>query len=207
MIKLICFDLWQTLVYRDVNYSTISKMLEKTKLNIPKDKFVKIFENSLQLRKWKSKFEAYENLCKNMRLETTEQNIKLLMEIRDKAEEETKLYPHTIPMLKQLRKQGYKIGLISNSSVFAIEQIKNKIKLLDYINYPLFSFDVGIIKPSLEFFKEMLKISKFKSKEIIMIGDKKDDDIIPARKVGMNAIHFKNYNQLKEDLKKFGVKL
>ena len=61
MIKLISFDLWQTLAYRDVKYSTTYLMLEKTKTNIPKDKFVKIFEESIQTRKWKSKFEAYKN--------------------------------------------------------------------------------------------------------------------------------------------------
>ena len=72
MIKLIIFDLWQTLAYRAVKYSTTSEMLKKTKANIPKDKFIKIFENSIQTKKWKSKFEAYKNLCKNMGLETTE---------------------------------------------------------------------------------------------------------------------------------------
>ena len=134
MIKLIIFDLWQTLAYRDVEYRTTTKMLEETDVDIPKDKFVKIFEESLQTKKWKSKFEAYKNLCRNMGLETSEQNVNLLIDIRDKAEDETKLYHYTIPMLKQLRKQGYKTGLISNSSVFAVEQIKNKTDLLNYIN-------------------------------------------------------------------------
>jgi HAD superfamily hydrolase (TIGR01549 family) len=205
MIKLIVFDLWQTLAFRDVEYSTTSKMLKRTGAKILKEKFVKIFEESIQTKKWDSKFEAYKNLCENMGLQATENNINLLMEIRDKAEDETKLYPHSIPMLKQLRKQGYKTGLISNSSVFAIEQIKAKTDLLDYIDYPLFSFDVGIIKPDLKFFKEMLKITKCKPEETIMIGDKLNDDVIPPRSIGMNAILFKNYEQLKLDLEKFGV--
>jgi len=155
MIKLVIFDLWQTLAYRDVEYSTTSMMLEKTGADIPKDKFVKIFEESLQTKKWESKFKAYRNLCKNMGLKTTEYNIKLLRDIRDKAEEETKLYSHTMPMLKKLRKEGYKTGLISNSSVFAVEQIKQKTNLLEHIDYPLFSFDVGVIKPNLKFFTKM----------------------------------------------------
>jgi len=77
-------------------------MLEKTGVKISKKKFVKIFEESVQTRKWKSKFEAYKNLCKNMRLETTEQNVNLLMDLRDKAEAQTKLYKHSISILKQL---------------------------------------------------------------------------------------------------------
>lgn len=44
MIKLIIFDLNNTLAYRDVNYSSTTKMLEVTKVDIPKDKFIDIFE-------------------------------------------------------------------------------------------------------------------------------------------------------------------
>ena len=207
MIKLVIFDLWQTLAYRDVEYSTTSMMLEKTGADIPKDKFVKIFEESLQTKKWESKSKAYRNLCKNMGLKTTEHNIKLLRDIRDKAEEETKLYPHTIPMLKQLRKDGYKTGLISNSSIFAVEQIKQKTELLEYIDYPLFSFDVGVIKPNLKFFTKMLEICKCKPEETIMIGDKLNDDVIPPKKIGMKALQYKDYETLKKDLKKFNVNI
>lgn len=205
MIKLVIFDLWKTLAYREGGYSTTSKMLEETGSDIPKEKFVKIFEESVQTQKWKSKFEAYENLCRNMGLETTKKNVELLMNIRDKAEEQSKLYPHTIPLLMQLHKKGYKTGLISNSTEFSIKQIKEKTKLLDYIDYPLFSFDMGVVKPDLNFFKEMLKIAKCRPEECIMIGDKMKDDVEPPKSIGMNAILFKDYEQLKKELASFGV--
>ena len=200
MIKLVVFDLWQTLAYRAVEYSTTSEILRVTGINIPKKQFVKIFEESLQTQKWNSKNEAYKNLCMNMGLEPTYKNIDTLMSIRDKAENETTLYPYTIPMLQQLKKLGYKTALISNSSVFAVEQIKKKTNLLEFIDYPLFSFDVGVIKPDLKFFNEMLRISKCKPSEAVMIGDKMDDDVLPARKAGMTAILFTNYDSLKKDL-------
>ena len=205
MIKLIIFDLWQTLAHRTIGYSTTSEMLKKTGAKIPKEKFVKIFEESIQTKKWSSKFEAYRNLCRNMGLETTTDNVNLLMSIRDKAEAETQLYPHTIPMLKQLKEQGYKTGLISNSSAFAIEQIKKKTNLLEYIDYPLFSFEVGIIKPDLKFFEEMLKLSKCAPEETIMIGDKLNDDVLPPKKLGMNALLFKDYETLKKELSDFKI--
>ncbi len=65
-------------------------------MSIPKKDFVKIFENSIQTQKRSNKYEAYENLCKNMGLQTTKDNIDLLMNIRDYAESKTKEYPHTI---------------------------------------------------------------------------------------------------------------
>jgi 8-oxo-dGTP diphosphatase/putative hydrolase of the HAD superfamily len=207
MIKLIVFDLWNTLAFKDVPWSSTSKMLKKTQVNIPRDKFVKIYEKSVQLKKWDSKFKAYRNLCKNMGLETTEKNIKLLMDIRDEAEDKIKLFPHTLDMIKKLKKRGLKIGLISNTSIFAVEQLTQKTNLLEYIDYPLFSFDVGTIKPDARLFKEMLKIADCKPEEAVMIGDKMNDDVIPAKKLGMWAIYYKDYKNLKKELLKLGIDL
>lgn len=205
-IKLIIFDLWQTLIYRDVKVRASLEMYQKSHVKISYSRFVKLFESSLQTKKWKSKYAAYENFCKNLKLPLTKENVNLFMNIRDKAEKNTKTYPHSIKTLKSLKKQGYKIGLISNSSVFAIPSIK-KSNLLKYIDYPLFSYYVKVIKPNLKFFKKMLKISKCKPEESIMIGDKLEDDVIPPRKIGMNSIHYKNYEKLKKDLKKFNVNI
>ncbi len=206
MIKLIIFDLWQTLAYRDVPYSTTSKILEATHSKIPKNKFVKMFETSLQTKKWRSKYKAYANLCRNMHLPASDKNIKLLMNMRDKAEAKTKLFHYTIPLLKRLKKIGYKIGLISNSSVFAAKRL-NKIRLLEYIDYPLFSYQVGAIKPNLKIFRTILKTAKCKPSEAIMIGDKMGDDVVPPKKLGMRAIHFTSYQNLKKDLKKYNIYL
>ena len=95
MIKLIIFDLWKTLAYRDVPEDSDKTMLIKTNSSITPPEFVKIFENSLQTRKWNSKFDAYANLCKNMDLPVTEENVQLLMSIRDEAESKTKEFEHT----------------------------------------------------------------------------------------------------------------
>ncbi|MFH1326692.1 MAG: HAD family hydrolase [archaeon] len=205
-IKLIIFDLWQTLAYRDCK-STSSEIIKKMKLKVSQEKFIKTFEKSIQTKKWTSKYKAYENLCKNIGLKTTEKNVSALMNIRDKAEAKTKLYPHTIKILEALKKQVYKIGLISNSSVFEIKQIKNKTNLLNYVDYPLFSFNVKTIKPDLKFFKKMLKITKYKPQETIIIGDKLKDDVIPPRKIKMNSVLYKDYKTLKKNLKKFDIKI
>ncbi|HRS42810.1 MAG TPA: HAD family hydrolase [Candidatus Diapherotrites archaeon] len=205
MIKLIIFDLNNTLAYRDVNYSSTTKMLEVTKVDIPKDKFIDIFEESLQTRKWRKEYLAYKLLCKNMGLKTTKENIELLMKIRKDAEKKTKLYDHSIKLLKQLREQGYKIAIISDTSVFAIKEIK-KTKLLDYVDYPIFSFDVGVCKPNKKIYLEALKIIKCKPQEALMIGDNIIDDVLTPRKLGMNALHYKgNYEKLKKGLKKFKI--
>lgn len=205
MIKIIIFDLSNTLAYRDVNYRTTTKMLEVTKVNIPQDKLVDIFEESLQTKKWRKEYNAYKLLCKNMGLKTTKENVELLMKIRKDAEKKTKLYDHSIKLLKQLREQGYKIALLSDISVFAIKEIK-KTKLLDYIDYPIFSYNVGVCKPNKKIYLEALKIIKCKPKETLMIGDNIIDDVLVPRKLGINTIHYKgNYEELKKELKKYKI--
>ena len=207
MIKLVIFDLWKTLAYRDVPEDSDISMLKMTKSSIPRQEFIKIFENSLQTKKWESKFDAYANLCKNMNLPVTEENVYLLMSIRDNAENHTKEFEHTIPMLRQLKDGWYKIWLISNCSVFALEHVKEKTSILNYIDYPLFSFDAGTIKPDLKIFEKMLEISWCKPEESIMIGDNMWDDILPPRKIWMNSCLFENYEQLKRDLRDYGIVL
>lgn len=207
MIKLIVFDIRKTIAYRDLPENS-SKTIRKTiKSQIPYPKFVKIFEKSLQTKKWDSKFDAYANLCKNINLPVTDENVNLLMSMRDAAESKTKEYEHTIPMLKQLKDSWYKIWLISNSSVFEIEHLKERTKILDYVDYPLFSFDIGIIKPNPKIFEKMLKISWYKPEEIIMIWDKLVDDVRPPRELWMNSCLFENYEQLKKDLLAFDIVL
>ena len=205
MIKLIVFDIWKTIAYRDLQENS-SKTIRKTiKSQIPYPKFVKIFEKSLQTKKWDSKFDAYANLCKNINLPVTDENVNLLMSMRDDAEDKTKEYEYTIPMLKQLKDFWYKIWLISNSSVYEIEHLKEKTKILDYVDYSLFSFDVGIIKPNPKIFEKMLEISWYKPKETIMIWDKLVDDVRPPRELWMNSCLFENYEQLKKDLLAFDI--
>ncbi len=199
MIKLIIFDLWQTLAYRKVPYISSKRISEVVKSRIPYKKFVKIFEKSLQLKSWSSEYLAYTNFCRNIGLPLQPDLINRVMRLRQLAESHAKLYSYTLPLLKQLKSFGYKIALLSNSSVFETKVIK-KTELLNYIDYPLFSYQVGAIKPSPKFFKALLKKTHYKPSQCLMIGDKIGDDVLPPRKLGIKSILFKNYNQLKKEL-------
>lgn len=200
MIKLIIFDLWKTLAYRDVPRESTAEMLEKTHSSLAPRDFVKLFERCVQTRKWKSKKAAYRFLCEHMDIPVTEENIRILMEIRETAEAQTKLFSYTLSLLKQLKQAGFKIGLLSNSSIFAIDQVKKKTELLDFIDYPLFSFEVGTIKPDPRFYELMLQKAKCKPEEALMIGDKRDDDVLPPKTLGIPAVHLHQYASPKNEL-------
>ncbi len=205
MIRLIVFDLWQTLVYRDFGYGTSAEIIRLFHPQGSIKKIRKVFEDSIQTKKWKSEYKAFENLAKNLGLGTEKEVVKLLMSLRDYADSRTKLYPHVIAMLKKLKKQGFKVGILSNSSVFDVKYMQNATHLLKHVDYSIFSYNVGCIKPNKKMYQAIIKKAKCKAEEVIMIGDKKCDDVIPPKKMGMNAIHYKNFKQLKKEIKKYGI--
>jgi HAD superfamily hydrolase (TIGR01549 family) len=207
MIKLVAFDLWLTLAYKNVEYSASEKIIKKLKIDIPKEEFVSIFEEALQTRTWNSEYEAYRGVCIALGLKPTDENVNTFIRMRDKVESECMLFDHTIPLLEELRRNGYKTGLVSNCSQFAAERIKKRTELLDYIDYPFFSYAVGFVKPDIRFFGKMLEITGCKPDETVMVGDTKKNDVIVPKSIGMNAIHFRNYLQLRKDLKTLGVKI
>ena len=203
MIKLIIFDLWNTLAAIS-GPSTTEGIMKILDLDIKKEKCRKIYEQSYQTKKYNSLYDACRQLCIDFKIEPKNELVKNLSTMFKKNIVSIDLFPHTIKMLEQLKKQRYYIGLISNTSNCVIKKIK-KTELFDYIDYPLFSFDIGLIKPNYKIFIEMLTRAKCKPNEAMMIGDSLIDDIIPSKRLGMNAIQFKNYEQLKKELAPFGI--
>lgn len=208
MIKLICFDLWNTLATRKKSPLTSSVRELEIAFNIKEDhkKVIKAFESIIQTKEWSNEFEAYSKFLLHFKIKPTFSNVMKAIKIREDSEYNVVLYDFTISLLKQIKDLNIKTGLISNSSVFVIKNVKKKTDLFNYIDYPLFSFDVKTIKPDPKIYEEMLKRSKVKPEEIIMIGDNPLDDVYPAINMGINAIEFTgDYKKLKKDLKKFKI--
>ena len=208
MIKLICFDLWNTLATRKKNQltSSVKELEDFFKIKEDHKTVVKAFENIIQTREWSNEYEAYSKFLLHFKIKPTFSNVMKAIKIREDSEYNIILYDFVIPLLKQIKDLNIKIGLISNSSVFVIKNVRKKTDLLDYIDYPLFSFDVKTIKPDPKIYKEMLKIAKIKPEEMIMIGDNPLDDVYPAISLGINAIEFTgDYEKLKKDLKKYKI--
>lgn len=208
MIKLICFDLWNTLATRKKNplTSSVKELENYFKINKDHKTVVKAFENIIQTRAWSNEYEAYSKFLLHFNIEPTFPNVMKAIKIREDSEYNIVLFDFTIPLLKQIRGLNIKTGLISNSSVFVIKNVRKKTDLFNYIDYPLFSFNAKTIKPDPKIYQEMLKIAKVKPEEMIMIGDNPLDDVYPAINLGINAIEFTgDFDKLKKDLKKFKI--
>ena len=84
----------------------------------------------------------------------------------------------------------YHIGIIANQALGTKERL-DKWGLLQYIDMVIASTEEGISKPDLRIFQLALEQAGCNPNEAIMIGDRIDNDIIPAKKIGMSTIWVK----------------
>ena len=100
----------------------------------------------------------------------------------------SKLDPGTKQLLAWIKKQGYKVGMITDLTMDV--QFKKIIKfgLAPYFDVVLTSEEAGIEKPSPKIFKLILEKLQVKSSETIMVGDNPDRDILGANKMRMTSV-------------------
>lgn len=91
--------------------------------------------------------------------------------------------------LKQLSKK-YKIGIIANQD-FGCEERLKQIGLLKYIDLVIASAEEGVAKPALRIFEIALGKANCKAENAVMVGDRLDNDIAPANKIGMKTVWIK----------------
>ena len=60
--------------------------------------------------------------------------------------------------------------------------------MLKYIDLVTSSAEEGVAKPDLRIFKIALKNANCKAENAVMIGDRLDNDIVPANKIGMTTV-------------------
>jgi HAD superfamily hydrolase (TIGR01549 family) len=84
----------------------------------------------------------------------------------------------------------YKIGILGQYGK-DFKEFLSKRELLKYFIYTEIQDDYKITKPDTRYYEEILKRCNCKAAESIMIGDRIDKDIIPAKMVGMKAIRIK----------------
>ncbi len=106
--------------------------------------------------------------------------------------EDELLYPDTIECLKNLHKH-YNIGIIANQSFGSKERLK-KFGIWKYIDLLVASAEEGVAKPEPRIFEIALERTGCKVEEAVMVGDRLDNDIVPANRIGMYTIWIKQGN-------------
>ena len=96
------------------------------------------------------------------------------------------VYPEAEDCLRTLNKR-YIIGIIANQNPGSKERLE-RIGLLKYIDLVIASAEEGVAKPDLRIFQIALERANCNPEESVMVGDRIDNDIIPANKIGMKTV-------------------
>lgn len=101
--------------------------------------------------------------------------------------EEEAPFPDALPALRELRRRGYRLGIIANQEPGLDQRLaaRGMGELFDLV---LSSSDFGGKKPDPGIFEAALRQASCRPESAAMVGDRLDNDIAPARRLGMRGI-------------------
>jgi putative hydrolase of the HAD superfamily len=200
MIKLIIFDFDNTLVNtRDATIKALKCIYKKIKPKITFKKFLEICDNFERNYNFKRK-EWFYYFTKNWK--KAKELEKIYWEIVMKN---TKVFEGVRETLKKLKRK-YKIVLLTltdGKKGIKMKRIK-RLRLDKYFDKIYIGMEnVREHKPKISAFKRILKDFKVKPKEVVMVGDSYERDILPAKKLKIFTISFRKRNNADKVIKNF----
>ena len=100
-----------------------------------------------------------------------------------------KLYKDAPAVIKAFS-QKYELGIIANQ----LDGLKERLEAFDLLQcfkYIISSWDLKVMKPDIRIFEYALDRANHKPQDACMIGDRLDNDILPAKSLGMKTVWIK----------------
>jgi HAD superfamily hydrolase (TIGR01662 family) len=98
------------------------------------------------------------------------------------------LYPDALDCLERVRALGYRVGVVGNQTE-ALEAWAREARLpADVISS---SASLGVRKPDLAFFERVVELMGCRAGEVAYVGDRVDNDVLPALRAGLTAVHLR----------------
>ena len=95
------------------------------------------------------------------------------------------LYPDALPSLDALRAAGYGLAILANQPRQRTAELTSLAVRVDVI---AMSEELGVHKPAPEFFTRALELMGADARDIVYVGDRLDNDVLPAVAAGMRAV-------------------
>lgn len=230
-IDIVYFDMGNTLVnFKNNKKKTLDSSIEETICYINRHYGINITHELFKMyyKEWQEKVRTFEtenkeadillilnDFFKRYGLIFTEKEaIQLYKVLYHQTFENAQLEPFVFEALLELKKENYKMGIISNMPVYGdvASEILRVLKIDKFFDYCLFSYDIRICKPSLEIFKKAVLDNNIPAQNSIMIGDSLKNDYFPARQIKMHPIlygaskeydSFDNYKLVMKKVKRY----
>jgi putative hydrolase of the HAD superfamily len=143
----------------------------------------KMTKEDLRIKRFRDTLQQFQIFDESLAQELADQYVSI-------SPHQTILLPNAHDTLKELKKDGYQLHIITNGFK-EVQHIKlDKSELSPYFDLILCSEEVGKSKPAKEVFQFALAETQAKSSESVMIGDDLNVDILGALNAGMEGILF-----------------
>ena len=158
-----------------------------------------VFRSPLQLKYERgaiSSVEFYQQFCQQLEVQPDyPQLMKAASDIFRPAVE-------TIDVVKQLKREGYQLGLLSNTCAAHWEWIESQASswIKDCFETLVLSFQVHCLKPELEIYVVAAEQAQRQAQDLLLVDDL-EENVTAARKAGWDAIQFVGIEDLSKQLK------
>ena len=118
----------------------------------------------------------------------------------DRIEDIVGEYDYSLPLIRSAKENGYKVFLLSNYPDKLADMHWKRFSFLPEVDGYIISAKVKLAKPDKKIYLMLMDRYRLMPEECVFIDDR-EDNLVPARELGMETIHFKSYEELKNELK------
>jgi HAD superfamily hydrolase (TIGR01509 family) len=199
--KVVIFDVGGVILFCD--HMLICRRLSNLCESTPSDIYQFIFKDGLE------KLYDEGEMSSREFYEKIRQGLKASMEFDEFRQIWSDIYEENLSvtqLIKELKKNNYKMYLLSNTNELHYLHIRNKYKILEEFDDYILSYKVGYRKPSQVIFKSALEKSGLPASNHIYIDDM-EEHVDVAQSIDMIGILFRSTPQLRSELHKNGILL
>ena len=96
------------------------------------------------------------------------------------------LYPDAVDCLERVRALGFRVGIVGNQTEALEAWARESALPADVISS---SASLGVRKPDTAFFERVVELMECRADEVAYVGDRVDNDVLPAAAAGLVAVH------------------
>ncbi len=207
MAKAVFFDLGDTLIrvperYREERDFFVQSQLEKLgykrsmiEIKEAREKTWKHIETRYRARAKEKYDEALvpSTLFKNLGVKIDRDQIMQMEREREKVVGKSiQLMPNAKEILEYLRNKGYELVMVTNNSTRWANHLLDRFDLRKYFDHVVVSEEVGEEKSTTLPFKVALERTGLKPEDVVVVGDRSDEDVYGAKMLGMKAVRIRS---------------
>lgn len=199
MTKAIIFDLQGTLLENGIFPSPAKQV--KFILGIRRNfhDYVTLFEKVLMTKKYATLGDGFKAVATEFNVHVPDFVFEKLVGLWNKNKLLSKMYPETIEVLEDLKKD-YKLVLAVNLDSFSTDII-SRFGLDKYFDQTFISCDNGMLKTDNGYYDKIAEALGLSKEDLLMVGDSIDSDMKNARESGVTTILIDRRDRMEYDTK------